>query len=303
MIGNPPGRVVNKAPTMTNIHVVVFVFVFSCLTAVVDGVTNLKMFIDPRHVSSKRLGTSPCSTTATTCEPPDSEILSQQGFFQSRTNNADRCLLERFFPGICQGKYLDVGALDGIHESPTYAFYKVMGWKGVNIEIDPDNYEKLARNRKDDMTNVHAAVCSDPQKTVHYAVSKNDTLHGGIWEYASTHHREQYWPDMTIYDAIPVKCIPLQSILDKTVGIQKFYFDLAILNLAGAEFSALLGIDYNIISFGVLIIEKNDEANINQQVEDLLHSKGYSLSNVEEKCGSSAMWFIHQNFHRIYQQI
>lgn len=288
-----------------------FSFAFSCLVAAtvvvpVDGVTNLKMFIDPRHVSSKRLGTSPCSTTATTCEPPDSDLLSKQGFFQSRTNNADRCLLEQFFPGICQGKYLDVGALDGIYYSPTYTFYKVMGWKGVNIEIDPYNYEKLARNRKDDIANVHAAVCSDPQKTVHYAVSKNknnDTVHGGVWEYASPYHREQYWPDMTIYDAIPVKCIPLQSILDKVVGSQKFYFDIAILNLSGAEFSALLGIDYNMISFGVLIIEKNDEVNINQQVEDLLHSKGYSLSNVEEKCGSSAMWFIHSNFHRIYQQI
>lgn len=215
----------------------------------------------------------------------------------------DRCLIEHFFPGVCQGKYLEVGALDGVRWSNTYAFHKVLGWKGVNIEIDPDNYESLSLNRRDDLANVHAAVCSDPQKTVHYAIGKGDRATGGIWEYAGEAHREEYWPGMTIYDAIPMKCTPLQSILDKTVGTRKYFFDLAVLDLEGAEFSALLGIDYNQISFGVIIVEKNEDGNINQQVEDLLSSKGYSVSNVEAKCGTRNLWFVHQNFHSIYSQL
>jgi hypothetical protein len=198
---------------------------------------------------------------------------------------------------------LEVGALDGVRWSNTYAFHKVLGWKGVNIEIDPYNYESLSLNRRDDLANVHAAVCSDPQKTVHYAIGKGDRATGGIWEYASEAHREEYWPRMTIYDAIPMKCTPLQSILDKTVGTRKYFFDLAVLDLEGAEFSALLGIDYNQISFGVIIVEKNEDGNINQQVEDLLSSKGYSVSNVEAKCGTRNLWFVHQNFHSIYSQL
>ena len=49
------------------------------------------------------------------------------------------------------GTCLDVGAFDGIQNSNTYALHKVMGWRGVNVEIDSDNFEKLARNRRDDM--------------------------------------------------------------------------------------------------------------------------------------------------------
>jgi FkbM family methyltransferase len=220
---------------------------------------------------------------------------------KNRTKGEDRCLIENFFPGICEGKYLEVGALDGIRGSNTYAFHKVLGWKGVNIEVNPDNYERLSRNRRGDLANVHAAVCSDPQKVVHYAIGRNNTATGGIWEYASEAHREKYWTGMTIYDAIPTKCTPLQSILDMTVGTRRYFFDLAILDIEGAEFSALLGIDYNQISFGVIIVEKNADGNINQSVEDLLSSKGYSITNVEAECGAQNLWFVHFNFHNIYK--
>ena len=38
----------------------------------------------------------------------------------------------------------EVGAVDGIQSSITYAFHKTLGWTGVNIEVDPESYEKLS---------------------------------------------------------------------------------------------------------------------------------------------------------------
>lgn len=286
------------------------------------GAMNLMLFSDPKDVAPKSFLRTSCGTKATSCKPPDLDLLEEQGFLQSQYGE-DRCLLEHFFPGVCQGKYLEVGASDGVHLSSTYALFKVMGWKGVNVEFDPDNYEDLAYNRRKDIANVHAAVCSDHQ-TVHFAVPKNDKGVGGIWEFSSEAHRKQHWPGMTLYNTIPIKCSSLQTIIDKTVAVgKKHFFDLAVLDLEGAEYSALLGVDFDKISFGVIILERSDSGSINTQTEDLLRSKGYRVYNVASECDflyatdlsnnttdaplpppdDPNVWFIHQDFREIYSQV
>ena len=216
----------------------------------------------------------------------------------------DKCLIEHFFPRICNGMYLDVGAMDGIKDSNTYAFYKQLGWKGVNIEIDPDNMEALAYNRNKDLANVHAAVCSDSEQTVHYAIGKEDLRYGRLWEYASNAHKQQHWTGMTMYNTIPMKCTPLQSILDKTVGTNRIFFDLGVFDIEGSEFNALLGIDYNRVAFGVIIIDRHEDSKINQKIRDLLQTKGYIESDEQYECGyEKNMLFTHQSFDSIYAQL
>jgi len=278
------------------------VVVFFSLVVAADGAMNLKIFRDPKEVVLKKRRNS-CSTKASSCEPPDIDKLEEQGFLQSE-DGEDRCLIQNYFPGVCEGKYLEIGALDGVQYSSTYAFYKVLGWKGVNIEIDPDNFEKLAKNRRDDIANVHSAVCSESQK-VHYAIGKEDKAVGGVWEFASEEHREKWWPGITLYNTIPMNCTPLQSILDQTVAARtrKYFFDLGIVDLVGAEYSALIGIDFERISFGIIIVKKNEDDPSNQKIEGLLRSKGYSVLDVEEDCGSRNVWFINEDFDGIYYRI
>lgn len=262
-----------------------------------DGAMNLKIFNDPKDVSLRKNPTSSC-TTAKSCKRQGIEMFSEEGYLQSK-NGEDRCLIEYYFPGVCGGKYLDIGAADGVQDSNTYALHKVLGWTGVNIEIDPDNYEKLERNRRKDIANVHAAVCSDSQ--IHYAVGQNKTA-GGIWEFASEAHRERWWPGMTLYHTIPLKCTPLQSILDQTVGTDKYHFDLATIDVVGAELSVLLGIDFERMSFGLIIVERYDDMIVTQRITDLLHAKGYSEAQVQKRCGDRK-WFIRNDFHSVYQRL
>ena len=119
---------------------------------------------------------------------------------------------------------MEMGALDGDKFSNTYAFYKSpdLGWKGVNIEANPVSYEQLVINRKKDIANVHAAVCSDPQ-TVHFASGKNSAL-GGIWEFATPEYRKNWWPGLTIEETLPVQCTPLQVVLDQALGSRGHHF-------------------------------------------------------------------------------
>jgi hypothetical protein len=261
---------------------------------------QLRGYFDPSSIMPK-MGCE--KTTAARCDPPaDLDYMEQEGLLKS-AGGEDKCLIKNFFPRICNGKYLEVGALDGIRDSNTYAFYEYLGWRGVNIELDPDNFDALAYNRRKDIANVHAAVCSDSQQTVHYAIGKDDRATSGLYEYASDAHKEQHWSG-TKYNTIPMKCTPLQSIFDKTVGRGKYFFDLAVFDTEGSEFAALLSIDYGRISFGVIIIERNEEKKTNQKIRDLLSMKGYIESTQQYECGyENNMLFIHQNFSKIYAQL
>ena len=64
--------------------------------------------------------------------------------------------LDRYFARQPTGVYVDVGAFHPLALSNTYRLYR-RGWRGVNIEPNPEGYEDLRRYRQDDV-NVNLAV-------------------------------------------------------------------------------------------------------------------------------------------------
>ena len=74
----------------------------------------------------------------------------------SYAQNAEDVVLRRAFEDVQRGFYVDVGASDPLEDSVTLHFYE-RGWKGVNIEPDPDEYARLVRARPRDV-NLNAAV-------------------------------------------------------------------------------------------------------------------------------------------------
>jgi len=56
-------------------------------------------------------------------------------------------LLLQWFDGLCNGTYLEMGALDGLQYSNSYVFNQKFDWRGVLIELDPSNFRKLQKNR------------------------------------------------------------------------------------------------------------------------------------------------------------
>lgn len=70
--------------------------------------------------------------------------------------------------------------MNALQQSSTFIFpliysLPLLNWKGVHIELDSTNNDKLTRTHHDDVTNIHAADYSDSQ-TVHFALSKDRTL-------------------------------------------------------------------------------------------------------------------------------
>ncbi len=150
----------------------------------------------------------------------------------------DRNLLN-IFPGICNGTYIEMGALDGVRYSNTHVFHKALGWKGVLVEVSPYNFAELKKNRPNELALVNAGVCKE-ESTVHFLDLANDrdlSAVSGVWEFAAPAFRDRFWKGKTLDDATPIRCVPLRTILADQGPT--FFADFFSLDVEGAELQVL----------------------------------------------------------------
>jgi FkbM family methyltransferase len=69
---------------------------------------------------------------------------------ESYSQEGEDLILERFFENRNSGFYVDVGAHHPRRFSNTFLFYK-RGWRGINIEPNPDALKLFQRQRKKDI--------------------------------------------------------------------------------------------------------------------------------------------------------
>ena len=234
-------------------------------------------------------------TNATRCSqmtPPQSLKVHQKS-----QRGEDQQLLE-WFSGLCGGRYLEMGGLDGITFSNTFVFQQALQWTGVLVELGPTNYAKLKVNRPYDTT-IHAAVCGTPQ-TIHYY--ERDAT-GGIWEFTPPSFRDRWWQGARLEDCTVVDCVPLQTILEQTMPHQDtFFFDFFSLDIEGAELEALQSLDHTRVGFGVIVVEADEHNPLkNMALRLTLLEAGYQYLEQESTRDSYNQWFVHPQFHTIYQ--
>lgn len=225
----------------------------------------------------------------------------------------DRKLMN-WFHSLCEGSYIEMGALDGMTFSNSYAFNKGMGWKGVLVELSPDNYNKLVVNRppEHEQAVVNAGVCAEPQ-TLHYFSAADNGVHyadggykdrrsgavSGIYEFAAPSFVRRYWKNIPMDDprVKEVQCDTLDSLLLKHTPEWK-YWDFFSLDVEGAEFSVLQSIDFSRVGFGVILVEADEHNQMkNSALKEFLETKGYVF--VEEYARS--YWFVNGSFDAIYK--
>ena len=235
------------------------------------------------------------ATTAKRCEGP---VDVPRGYFKSQAGEDD--MLMGWFNNICDGTYIELGGLDGVRFSNSHVFNKGgLGWKGVLIELDHDNYMKSTVNRPNEIANINAGVCGAPQ-TLHAVTGGafNNAM-GGIWEFKSPEGRERYWPGITLDNPAvkEIQCDTMDGLL-LSYAPHTTYFDFLSLDVEGAEISVLESIDFNRVGFGVMLIEGGDKSK-NLALLKILKSKGYS--HVFQTARS--LWYANDNFDEIYKDI
>lgn len=189
-----------------------------------------------------------------------------------------------------------MGALNGVGFSNTYVFNKVLGWKGVLVELGPKNFAALQKNRPNEIANVHAGVCGE-KKSLHY-VEKGAV--GGVREFSSQSFRDTWWKGVKLENTPTIECEPLKDILEKH-ATNTTYFDFFSLDIEGAELDALLSLDYSRLGFGIVFVEaeEHNKRKNNALRTFLEEQQGYTFLWNKDRSD----WFINNNFHSIYEDL
>ena len=169
-------------------------------------------------------------TNAHHCPPKAIESIPIRSF--KSQSKEDRTLLS-WFKGLCNGTYIEMGALDGLRFSNTFLFQQEFDWKGVLIELNPGDYSRLKVNRPKDKA-IHAAVC-DKRQMVHYLSANRETpnhLVEGVFEFMAPEFRKKFWPNITMTspNVLPIECVPMKDLLEENVPEYQ-YFDFYSLDV------------------------------------------------------------------------
>lgn len=187
--------------------------------------------------------------------------------FISYSQNLEDVILERIFKDIEKGFYIDVGANDPVAESVTKAFYD-RGWRGINIEPVHRFYQRLCKERAEDI-NLPVAAGAEDGFFLYYEIPGTglSTLDRGVAE----QHEKNGW---TVVKR-NVSVIPLSTIC-RQFAKESIHF--LKVDVEGAEQQVLQGMDFRQYRPWVVIVEAtlplSQEQNY-EHWEDILLSSGY----------------------------
>ena len=175
------------------------------------------------------------------------------------------------------GYYIECGANDGIRQSNTFHFEKSKGWKGVLIEPSY-KFEKLIRNRSKKnffSNNCCVSLANENQmikfkylnlmtKIIDKKIMKSD--HDS--EEKNNIEKKFMTSDEKIFD-FESKGRTLTSILDEANSPN--LIDFFSLDVEGAEFEVIDGIDFDKYNFKFFLIETDNFTKLNK----ILKNKKY----------------------------
>ena len=181
--------------------------------------------------------------------------------------------LDTYFPEG-PGHFLEIGCWNGELISQTYYLESERGWMGVCVDPFPKNFEK----RK-------CQVCDK-------AISKNglsrpfvkvsiDRRYGGDVSYFSgftdTPYQE-HWPLISQYcdyEIIGIATITIDQLYEQ-YDLPN-YIEFLSVDVEGAELEIFESIDFTKYSFGMIVFEHNDNAEVKEKIGEVLTSSGYVL--------------------------
>jgi FkbM family methyltransferase len=174
-----------------------------------------------------------------------------------------------------EGYYLEIGANDGISQSNTNFLERRFGWRGILIEPVPNIFKQLVRNRSSENTFWNVACCS-----FDYNSSQIEMTYGDLMS-VSHFKTIDLDPEAHIAEAMNylasndqayrflANAKTLQEIL--TESMAPSVMDFFSLDVEGAEFEVLNGIDFDKFNFRFILVESRTL----DRIKVYLESKSY----------------------------
>lgn len=219
--------------------------------------------------------------------------------------------MEHFFWGQFGGIAMELGALDGSHDtrSMTRDYEDSMGWKRILIDGSPV-YDKSLAKKSPEAFGVVAAICEKEKATAMHFSPKEYV--GGILEFMAKPFLKEYHNEIwklgspegelsnvdwsqTAKSIKEVPCVPLASILRAARVRHINYF---ILDVEGGELEVLKSINWHQVRFDVLCIETEEEnrpPNFELDITEYLRTRGYLKDGPRQGRNT---WFVRKDFDK-----
>lgn len=200
------------------------------------------------------------------------EIIQQTQYYSQIEQ--DKILDRDLFSGKEGGFFVEVGATDGYHFSNTLFFEKWRGWRGICIEPNPIEFEKL-KNSSRTCIKENYAISSKEGEVDFLAIDGYGKGLSGIVSLYDARHLERIEQELKGRDSTKhvykVKTVPLQILLDRH---QITYIDYCSIDVEGAEMQVLESIDFGKTYIKCFTIENNYGL---ERETIFLDSRGYRL--------------------------
>lgn len=187
----------------------------------------------------------------------------------------DKYYIENIIKFKRHGKFLDVGANDGITESNTYCLEKDFGWSGICIEGNQELAKICSYNRPNSI--VSCSLVWSSEEYVNFVEPKNgknllSRIDNIAWN-------KGYFVDDFVD---PITSKRKTTTIKNILGAGDHYFDYFSLDVEGAELEALKGIDWNTTRFGFMTIEYGNRQHYKNFIISFLQKVGYKIHRINK---------------------
>jgi len=184
-------------------------------------------------------------------------------------------VLNRLFDNRHDGIYVDVEANHPLRFSNTHFFYK-KGWRGVNIEPNPELHKELQDIRKED-ANINLGVSTEEGELDYYMFNEPALNTFSKKEADEYLQKKEY----SLIKKIKVEVDTLENILSEIPSFKNKTIDFMSVDAEGFDLKVLKSNNFNKNSPTVILVEILGVGKISQvfdnEVYVFLIEKGYDL--------------------------
>ena len=174
----------------------------------------------------------------------------------------------QFYKIKTNGFFVDIGAADGIDISNTYLLEACADWKGICVEPNPNNYNKLILNRPKSIC-CDKAIYNETGLILDFDIANDLPLFSGIssdigiWKSSVDNNKT----------TIKVQTLSLTDLLDKNNA--PTFIEYISLDTEGSEYEILKNFKFDKYIFGLIDVEHNYEEPRRSKIRELLLANGY----------------------------
>ena len=203
--------------------------------------------------------------------------INNELLFNSQSGQ-DEYVESYIFKGYKNGFYVDVGAHDGVTINNTLYFEKKHNWTGINIEPIKTVFDKLVKNRPNNI-NLNYAVCNNDGETDFLCNKGYTEMISGIFNNFDPRHFQRLQNENkqmgSTTEVIKVTTKKLETIFDENKISHINYLSI---DVEGAEFEVIKSINFDKVFIDVIEFE-NNFYDVSIPIIQYLEGKNYVVCN------------------------